>query len=130
MRNIIRASFLSGYPIPRRNPDPEGKKSRIQGIKIPRRKKIPFLNVVGSFSSWAPRLRGIPGISGFPRVVFGIFESQSQSPGFRDYALEFFHLILFLTPTFRLLIFLAPSSQLITFLFLIFRLITFSAPIF
>ena len=41
----FRVGFLSGYPIPRKDPDlgdkkfpwyPEGQKSRIQGIKIPR----------------------------------------------------------------------------------------------
>ena len=43
---MVRAGFLSGYPISRKNPDPEGKKSRIPGIShksrglISRDKKI------------------------------------------------------------------------------------------
>ena len=86
---------MSGYSIPRKKSDPEGKKSRKNPRDIPKVKNPEKIPGILRFSGCFTRDLEIFGMfhSGFSRDFFRIFKSQSRSLGlrdFRDFALGIF----------------------------------------
>ena len=113
---ITRVGFLSGYPIPRKNSDPEGTKSRIPGIKTPNPgDKNPTIKTSpesrGFFEKTEDKnpetkknlkSRGLksrdlknpesrdknPDSRFFTGDFFEIFKSRSRSPGFLNFSIQ------------------------------------------